>query len=85
MVENPSSHRYEVKTCNEMDSAFLNIYTCSSLMEIQIAPRDNSLYLIINPRSVNIAAISSFSVSAKVEYIAVSTKGLQIGVLINGK
>ena len=88
-VENSSSHKYEVENCNEMASAFLDIDTCSSLIEIQIASRDNSLYLIINPRSVDSDAIYFFSVSVKLEYIAVSTKWFQIqsycAVLINGK
>ena len=68
---------------------FLHIDTCSSLMEIQKASRDNSLYLIIHPRSVDTADSSSFYVSVKLEYVAVSTTGFLIqsycAVLISGK
>ena len=86
-VENASSHKYEEENCNEMASAFLDIDTCSSSIEIQRASRDNSLYLIINPRSVVTADSSSFSVSVKLEYVAFSTRGFLIqsykSVLIN--
>ena len=88
-VENPSSHKYEMENINKTASAFVDINTCSSLIEVQKAPRDNSFYLIINPRSVDTAVSSTFSVSVKLEYIAVSTKRFLIqsycAMLINGK
>ena len=77
-VENPSSHKYDVENCNKTVSNFLDIATCSFLIEIQKASRDNSLYFIINPRSVDTAASSSSSVRVKLDSAVVSRKGFLI-------
>ena len=88
-VEKPSSHKYDVENCNKTVSAFLDIATCSFLIEIQKASRDDSLYFIINPRSVDTAASSSYSVSVKLYSEVLSKKGFLIqsycAVLSDGK
>ena len=67
-----------MENCNKVVHAFLDIDTYSSLIKIPKASKNNSLYLNINLQLVDTAVHSSFSVSVKLQSVAVFTKGLLI-------
>ena len=72
-MENASLLKYDVENCNKTVSAFLDV-EAYSLIEIQKASRDNSLYFIINPISVDTGVSYSSSVNVKLNSVIVSTK-----------
>ena len=86
-VENASSHKYGVENCNQTVCVFLEIEKYS-LIEIQKVSRDNSMYFIINSRSVD-TAVSSSSINVKLNSVIFSAKGFLIqsycAVLSDGK